>query len=294
LFYPPKHLIFFSGAFYFEDNFSVYCLLQFQVFHKKFKEKYKIMFLFQPPPPTRFDLCFSVAGIPIRVHPLFWLIAILFGSSSGSVAELLGWVIAVFVSITIHELGHAFAMRRYGQNSQIILHLAGGLTVPESISWGGRYASVALSANQQIFVSLAGPFAGFLFATLLLVVSIPLGGVILPGSVFGFIPFPYILFPAGWDILTSFFMSLLWVNIFWGLFNLLPVYPLDGGTVMRYILVQTDPLNGLRTSLWASVITGTAVAIAGLLFLHSTYMAILFGLLAFQSFQALQSGAGRY
>jgi stage IV sporulation protein FB len=252
------------------------------------------MFLFQPPTPTRFDLCFSVAGFPIRVHPLFWLMTILFGASSGSPAKLLGWIIAVFVSITVHELGHALALRRYGQESQIILHLTGGLTVPESISWGGRYASVAMSANQQIFISLAGPFAGFLFAAVLLLISIPLGGVILPATIFGFVPFPYILFPDGWDILTSFFMSLLWVNIFWGLFNLMPVYPLDGGTVVRYILIQTDPLNGLRTSLWASVITGAAMAVAGLLLLQSTYMAILFGLLAFQSFQALQNGAGRY
>jgi Zn-dependent protease len=185
-------------------------------------------------------------------------------------------------------------MRRYGQESQIILHMAGGLTVPESISWGGGYASVGISANQQILISLAGPFAGFLFATLLVIVSIPLGAVIVPNFIFGFIPFPYILFPSGWEILSSFFMSLLWVNIFWGLINLVPVYPLDGGSVTRYILVQTDPLNGLRTSLWVSVIAGAAVAIAGLLFLQSIYMAILFGLLAFQSFQALQSGAGRY
>jgi Zn-dependent protease len=252
------------------------------------------MFLFQPPPPTRFDLCFSVVGIPVRVHPLFWLIAILFGSSSGSPARLLGWVIAIFVSITIHELGHALALRRYGQDSQIILHLAGGLTVPESISWGGRYASVALTANQQIFISLAGPFSGFLFAILLLVASIPLGGVIIPNFIFGFIPFPYVLFPSGWEILTSFLMSLLWVNIFWGLINLMPVHPLDGGSVVRYILIQTDPLNGLRTSLWVSVIAGAAMAVAGLLLLQSTYMAILFGLLAFQSFQALQGGEGRY
>ena len=247
------------------------------------------MFLFQPPPPTRFDLCFSVAGIPIRVHPLFWLIAILFGASSGSPAKLLGWVIAVFVSITVHELGHAFALRRYGQDSQIILHMAGGLTVPESIPWGGRYASVSISANQQIIISLAGPFAGFLFAALLLIISIPLGAVIIPNFIFGFIPFPYVLFPSGWDILTSFFMSLLWVNIFWGLINLVPVYPLDGGSVTRYILIQTDPLNGVRTSLWVSVISGAAMAIVGLLILQSTYMAILFGLLAFQSFQALQN-----
>ncbi len=252
------------------------------------------MFLFQAPAPTRFDLNFSIAGFPVRVHPLFWLITILFGSSSNSISGLIGWVIAIFISITIHELGHAFALRRHGQDSQIILHGAGGLTVPESISWGGRNASVAISANQQIFVSLAGPFAGFLFAVFILAVSIGLGGTIIPRLIFGFIPFPLVLFPTGWEILNSFFMDLLWVNIFWGLINLLPVHPLDGGQVSRNILIQTDPLNGMRTSLWVSVITGAGIAMAGLLFLNSTYLALLFGLLAFQSFQALQSGAGRY
>ncbi len=251
------------------------------------------MSIFQVPPPTRFDLRFSVAGIPVRVHPLFWLIAILFGSSSGNIVSILSWVVAIFVSILIHELGHAFAMRRYGQGSQIILHFAGGLTVPESIAWGGGYASVATTPNQQIFISLAGPFSGFIFAGTILAVSATLGGTIVPNYIFGFIPFPLVMFPTGWEIVGSFFINLLWVNIFWGFINLMPVNPLDGGTVTRYILIQTDPMNGVRTSLWISVIAGAAVAIAGLVFLRSTYMAILFGLLAFQSYQALQGGVGR-
>lgn len=252
------------------------------------------MSLFQVPPPTRFDLRFSVAGIPVRVHPLFWLIAILFGSSSNSIISLLTWVAAIFVAILIHELGHAFAMRRYGQGSQIILHFSGGLTVPESISWGGGYASVAITANQQIFISLAGPFAGFIFAALVLAVSMAAGGTVIPNFIFGFIPFPIVFLPVGGEILNSFVMDLLWISIFWGFFNLMPVHPLDGGNVARDILTQTDPLNGFRKSLWVSVITGATVAVVGLVFLRSTYMAVLFGLLAFQSFQALQAGAGRY
>ena len=251
------------------------------------------MSLFQVPPPTRYDLRFSIAGIPVRVHPLFWLIAILFGSSSNGILSLLTWVAAIFVSILIHELGHAFAMRRYGQGSQIILHFSGGLTVPESVSWGGGYASVAITANQQIFISLAGPFAGFLFAALVLAVSMAAGGTVIPNFIFGFIPFPIVFLPVGGEILNSLIMNLLWVSIFWGFINLMPIHPLDGGTVARYILIQTNPLNGLRTSLWISVITGVAVAFMGLVFLKSTYMAILFGLLAFQSFQLLQGGAGR-
>jgi Zn-dependent protease len=252
------------------------------------------MFLLQVPPPTRFDLRFSIAGIPIRVHPLFWVIALLFGSSANSLLGILIWVIAIFISIIVHELGHAFAMRRFGLNSQIILHVTGGATVPESVSWGGSYASVALTSNQEIFISLAGPFSGFLFAALIVAISTALGGTLAFNFLFGFLPFPIIALPAGWGILSAFFMSLLWVNIFWGFINLMPVYPLDGGNVARYILVQTDPLNGVNTSLWVSVVTGGILAIVGLLFLRSTYMALLFGLLAFQSYQALGSGRGRY
>jgi membrane-associated protease RseP (regulator of RpoE activity) len=81
---------------------------------------------------------------------------------------------------------------------------------------------------------------------------------------------------------------MLWVNVFWGLVNLVPVYPLDGGSVTRNVLIQADPIDGVRKSLWISVIAGGLVALAALIFLRSIFMALLFGLLAFQSYQALQ------
>jgi Zn-dependent protease len=72
------------------------------------------------------------------------------------------------------------------------------------------------------------------------------------------------------------------------LINLAPVYPLDGGSVTRNVLLQADPLDGVRKSLWISVIAGAAIALAGLVFFRSIFMALLFGLLAFQSYQSLQ------
>lgn len=249
------------------------------------------MFLFQPSPPTQYDLRFSIAGIPVRVHPLFWLIALLLGAS-GDLIQLPIWVFVVFVSILIHEFGHALAMRRYGQPSRIILHFAGGLTVPEPVSWGSRWANVALRPNQEIFISLAGPGAGFVLAALVAVSATILGGSIITNWLFGVIPLPVaVLMPIGGRIMSLFVTMLLWVNVFWGLINLLPVYPLDGGNVSRYLLLQADPINGVRKSLWISVIVGGLVAVAGLLVLRSIYMALLFGLLAFQSYQSLQ---GRY
>lgn len=246
------------------------------------------MLLFQPPPPTRYDLRFSLAGIPVRVHPLFWLIAVLLGSS-GDVLLLPIWILVIFVSILVHELGHALAFRRYGQRSQIVLHFAGGLTIPEPVSWGSSYANVALSPNQQIFISLAGPGAGFTFAALMIGLVLVVGGSILTTRLLGFIPLPVTgLLPFGGRILSVLISMLLWVNIFWGLINLVPVYPLDGGSVTRNILLQADPIDGVRKSLWVSVIAGILVALIGLVFLRSIYMALLFGFLAFQSYQSLQ------
>ena len=246
------------------------------------------MFLFQSPPQTSYDLRFSIAGIPVRVHPLFWVIAILFGLSSSSLIHILLWVFAIFISILIHELGHAFAMRRYGQRSSIVLHGTGGLTIPEQISWGSGTANIALRPNQEILISLAGPFAGFLFAIFILLITVVMGGVITLTALFGIIPFPIAQIPNGGDIVNTLLITLLWVNIFWGLVNLMPVYPLDGGNVARYVLLQSDPWDGVRKSLWLSVITGGVVAFAAFFVIHSTYMAFLFGLLAFQSYQILQ------
>lgn len=250
------------------------------------------MYLFQVPPPTRFDLRFSLAGIPVRVHPLFWVIALLFGSGSLSLAGILIWVVAIFVSILVHELGHALAFRRFDQDSEIVLHFAGGLTVPVG-AWGMSY-NRPLSSNQQIAVSLAGPFAGFFLAIAVLAISVAMGGTIAFNTILKFLPFPLVYLPVGGALLNSFFHSLLWVNIFWGLVNLLPVFPLDGGNVARHVLVQRDPLGGLRTSLWVSVITGGLTAVVALVYLQSIYMAFLFGMLAFQSFQYLQAASERY
>lgn len=251
------------------------------------------MALFQVPPPTRYDLRFSIAGIPVRVHPLFWLIALLFGFSANNLVYTFLWVLVVFVSILIHELGHAFAFRRYGLRSSIVLHFAGGLTVPESVSWGSAWANVALSPRQEIFISLAGPFAGFLFAAFVIGGVFAAGGSVATNWLLGFIPLPAAaLLPVGGAILSTLATLLLFVNIFWGLINLVPVYPLDGGNVARYALLQYDPRDGVRKSLWVSTIAGGIMAVMGLVFFGSIYMALLFGFLAFQSYQSLQNRYG--
>lgn len=247
--------------------------------------------LFQAQPPTRYDLRFSLGDIPVRVHPLFWLIALLLGST-GDLLTIPIWIIVVFISILIHELGHALAFRFYGIRSQIVLHAMGGLTIPETTPWGTGWANVAPSPKQQIAISLAGPFAGFLFAALVMAGVAVAGGTLLTNNLFGFLPLPLTaIVPFGGGVVSILLTMLLFVNVFWGMFNLLPVYPLDGGQVARNILIQYDPRDGARKSMWLSVVAGGIIAAAGLLLMNSVYIAILFGFLAFQSYQSLQ---GRY
>ena len=222
----------------------------------------------------------------MRVHPLFWLIALLLGSS-GSLLQIPIWIFVVFISVLIHELGHAMAFRFYGVHSQIVLHAMGGLTIPEAAPWGSGWANVSPSPKQQIIISLAGPFAGFLFAVLIMMIVIFTGGTLHTSILFGLIPLPLTAILGG-QLLSIFITLLLFVNVFWGMFNLLPVYPLDGGQVIRNVLIQYDPIDGARKSLWVSVIAGGIIGLFGLLVMRSVYIAFLFGILAFQSFQSLQ------
>jgi Zn-dependent protease len=85
--------------------------------------------------------------------------------------------------------------------------------------------------------------------------------------------------------------NLLFINLWWGLMNLLPVYPLDGGQMTRELLRARSPWRGVEVSLMISLVVAGLVASWFLFFSPSPqpYAAILFASMAFESLQALQS-----
>src|SRR5690606_3729599 len=93
---------------------------------------------------------FRIAGIPVRVEPVFFVIAGLFGLRYVDIGidVVLIWVATTFVSILVHELGHGLALKVFGQPSAIVLHGFGGVTI--SPRRGG------VSKARSIIVSLAG------------------------------------------------------------------------------------------------------------------------------------------
>jgi Zn-dependent protease len=254
------------------------------------------------PNRTPYDLHFYVGDIHVRVHPLFWVVALIISAMSDQlgVAIVIG-VAAVFVSILVHELGHALTMQFFGERARIVLYMMGGFatTGGDSIWDFGSYRQRPRTPLEQVVISAAGPLAGFLLAGLVVTLVMAMGGNVH----FFFIREAYYLPlwiiepPPGQqfhDAARSAIHFLLWINIYWGILNLMPVYPLDGGQIVRPICVALNPWRGLQISLWISVIVGAALAILSLT-RQDFFLIYLFGSLAFGSYQALQQmGGGGY
>ena len=209
--------------------------------------------------PTPYDLRFMLFGFPVRVHPAFWIIALLLGGDSRPEVALV-WVGAVFLSILVHELGHALVQRAYRGRPEIVLYALGGVAAAPGVeeNWW-----------KNILIALAGPFAGFALAGLVYGLKEAFG---MPAA------------PLG-----QYFVSyLIGINLIWGVINLVPIWPLDGGHVARELLVRFLPAyKGIYASLWLSIVC--AAGAAAFLFVQtgSLFNLMIFGLLGYQNYQAL-------
>jgi Zn-dependent protease len=235
------------------------------------------VFLLEPD-RTQFDLSWRMFGVPVRVHPLFWLVALIFGWSDLHLGfqYVLAWVGIMFVSILLHELGHVFMARVFGYRSHVVLYSFGGLAVQDR---------PILSRWQHILVCFAGPLVTFALA----------------GAAYAFALF------ALRDIDPDREMPLLahtvgvtfGINLFWGVLNLLPVWPLDGGQISRDVFTGVAPRRGLSVSLGLSFLVAALLAVNSLMGHYDRTLipyvprlgifgTIMFALLAIQSFQLMQ------
>lgn len=242
------------------------------------------------PSRTQYDLNFMLFGIPVRVHPLFWLVALVFGAGGyrNDGIGILTWVVAVFFSILLHELGHAWMMRLYGFRPWIVLYGMGGLTSYDPRQAFGSRRSDTLA---NVLISAAGPGIGFLLAALVVAGFFASGH----GGQLHFAR-PWISFMCEMWPADSRFADLLndifFICALWGLVNLLPVYPLDGGQIVRELLVRFSPRDGIRQSMLLSIFAAIMTAVYCYVRMHQPYVALLFGYLAWSSFIALQNYMG--
>jgi Zn-dependent protease len=203
---------------------------------------------------------FSIFGIPVEVQPFFWVTLVLIGGALGAdsasaILQTLLFVLAGFISILVHELGHALTARKFGAHSSIVLQAFGGLA---------QHSGVHLSRPQAFVVTAAGP---------LLQIGLGL-------AVWYALPHLTELKPhAGY-----FFVTLMSISFIWALLNLLPILPLDGGQMLHAILGQ----KRVKITLWTTIICAALIGGGYFMKTGSFILPVFMGLFAWQAFQALK------
>jgi Zn-dependent protease/CBS domain-containing protein len=163
-------------------------------------------------------------GIEVRIHLTFLFLLFFVWSTeaatqdANAAARVLGLVGIVFGSVVLHELGHALMARGSGVPAKgIILLPIGGITIldeahviPDPVNGWKR----------DIRIAIAGPLVNLFIAGISALVLL----VVIPGFSFTARPLLHS---------SALLRSIVWANVYLGLFNLLPAYPMDGGRVLR-------------------------------------------------------------
>jgi len=194
-----------------------------------------------------------IAGIPIRASILlgyllaFWAIS---GAASGSGGLTLTLIVLSVALLLAHELGHAFMARRFGlQVIDIVLWPLGGMA---------RISDMPENARTEAWVAAAGPLVNIVFA----LAALPLLalGSPTPSFVVNVVGLA-VPISGGWHGAVTLFVL---INLAFGVFNLLPAFPMDGGRLLRAFLARggrswveaTDRATSVGSVIaWALIIT---------------------------------------
>jgi Zn-dependent protease len=197
-------------------------------------------------------------GIPLYVHPTFlllplWGAIVSWPEGPATVVFTLVALLAIFGCVVLHELGHALMARRFGIGTRdITLYPIGGVARLESA--GGK-------PHEEIAIALAGPAVNLAIAVLLAplaAAALLLGLVQAPAEVVG---------GAGGAVI---FLATLVAMVCFGnalllAFNLLPVFPMDGGRVLRALLsLGLGPLRGTEIAAHLGLAMAGGLVLLGL------------------------------
>ena len=200
----------------------------------------------------------SYAGIGVFLH---WTFALLIGwiflmhlnagETPGQALAGVGFVLALFACIVLHEFGHALTAKRYGiQTRDITLFPIGGVA---------RLERIPEKPMQEFWVAIAGPAVNVAIAAVLFVVILALDRA-------------NQLLRVEW-FRGQFLVQLMWVNLFIVVFNLLPAFPMDGGRVLRALL-STKIGRHRATVVAANIGQGMAIlfGIVGFFLFHNPFL----------------------
>ncbi len=222
---------------------------------------------------------FKIRGIEIKMHITFPLIliwaALSFGyfRNAGLEGALYGILVTllVFVIVVLHELGHSLAAQYYKiPVKQIILLPIGGVAQLEEIPEEPR---------KELIIAAAGPLVNVLLALLLLIIAPLLGQELSTSNLLN------LTATLGVLSFSSIFSYMFVTNLFIGVFNLIPAYPMDGGRILRALIAtRVSYLTATRVAVGIGQILSWGFGLWG--FLNGNFFLII---LAF----FIYSGAGQ-
>jgi Zn-dependent protease len=214
---------------------------------------------------------FGVAGIRVYLHWTWLVVAYLeivnrvnrYQSMTWNVVEY----VAIFVIVLLHEFGHALACRQVGgQANRIMLWPLGGVAfVQPPARPGALLWSIA-----------AGPLVNV---------------ILVPVTVVAFLFAIGVGWRNAYPDFVHFLLSIAIINIVLLIFNLLPIYPLDGGQILQALLWF---IMGRARSLMVSGIVGlagaAAVIVLALVRLQDRWLALLALFVAWQAWRGFRMG----
>jgi len=181
---------------------------------------------------------FRVAGITVYLHSLWFIVAVFEISARSRYYSSISWNIAeylaLFLIVLLHEFGHALACRQVGGTAdRILLWPLGGVA----------YVSPPARPGATLWSITAGPLVNAVIAGILFAVTYTTPSLLST--------------PGDTRILIR---SITYIN--WALlvFNILPVYPLDGGQILRSLLwFVFGRARSLSITTWIGLVGGIAL-----------------------------------
>jgi Zn-dependent protease/predicted transcriptional regulator len=211
-----------------------------------------------------------IAGIPVYLHFTFILLLVFVGfmdvQREVKVFGGIFFVLAIFASVALHELGHALMARRFGiKTDDIVLYPIGGVARLRSLGEG----------FQEFWIAIAGPSVNVVIAAILLVILTATGH---------WIPFATLMreLDKGNEaalMSVGFWQHVALINLMLVVFNLIPAFPMDGGRVLRAVLTRILP-KPRATAIAAKVGQGVAIVFMMLGGLYNPFL-LFIGLFVF-------------
>lgn len=234
---------------------------------------------------------FTLFGVQVSIHPTLWLTLAILGRAFcvSSMVELLSvllFVVAAFVVLLAHEMGHALVGRRLGggQPSVYLAWLGGDCT----------NETARLTRMQGVVMTAAGPLSSLALGVLaylglsLYVGSFELGTALAAHFALGYMPAEAVMnYPV---MAMFFFFFLIEVSCWWTLLNMLPIFPLDGGQIMQGLMKSRQQVHSI--SLAGAVVLAAVFAVLGCWLL--SILMVLLAVLNHKFYQECKHGSSDF